>query len=292
MSRNKLRAGLAGLVAALAWGAGAPARAAWELNMPRGVTPISNEVYDLHMLIFWICVAIGIVVFGAMFIAMVRHRKARGVQAAQFHHSTRAEIVWTVVPFVILVSMAIPATKALIFMEDTSSPDLTVKITGYQWGWHYEYMDEDISFYSNLADSTRAAIYEDPTGVPNYLLEVDNAVVLPTGKKIRLLLTAQDVLHAWWVPELGQKKDAIPGFINEMWTRIDEPGVYRGQCAELCGAYHGFMPIVVEAKPQEEYREWVAAQKQARAGARDAQKLARAEAEAPPAASGPRRTAK
>lgn len=265
MHRNKLGIGVSSLLGLLAWCAPGAVRAAWELNMPRGVTPISREVYDLHMLIFWICVAIGVLVFGVMFVAIVRHRKARGVQAAHFHHSTRAEIVWTIIPFLILVTMAIPATKALILMEDTSSADMTVKITGFQWGWHYEYVEEGISFYSNLADTTRAAIYEDPTKVENYLLEVDNDLVLPTDRKIRLLITAKDVIHAWWVPELGQKKDAIPGFINELWTQIETPGVYRGQCAELCGAYHGFMPIVVEAKPEDEYQAWVAAQKEARA---------------------------
>ncbi|NIR28525.1 MAG: cytochrome c oxidase subunit II [Gammaproteobacteria bacterium] len=265
MYRNKLGIGVSGLLGLLTLGVSGAARAAWELNLPRGVTPISREVHDLHMLIFWICVAIGVLVFGVMFVAIVRHRKARRAQAAQFHHSTRAEIIWTIIPFVILVSMAIPATKALIFMEDTSGPDMTVKVTGYQWGWQYEYVDEGISFYSNLADTTRAAIYEDPTKVQNYLLEVDNDLVLPTGKKIRLLITAKDVIHAWWVPQLGQKKDAIPGYINELWTQIETPGVYRGQCAELCGAYHGFMPIVVEAKPEDEYQAWVAAQAEARA---------------------------
>lgn len=265
MSRNKLGFGVGGVLGLLAWGAPSAVRAAWELNMPRGVTPISREVYDLHMLILWICVAIGVLVFGVMFIAIVRHRKARGTPAAQFHHSTRAEIVWTIIPFLILVSMAIPATKALILMEDTSRADMTVKITGYQWGWHYEYVDEGVSFYSNLADTTRAAIYEDPSQVQDYLLEVDNDLVLPTDKKVRLLITATDVIHAWWVPELGQKKDAIPGFINELWTQVETPGVYRGQCAELCGAYHGFMPIVVQAKPEDEYQAWLAEQKQAQA---------------------------
>ena len=247
--------------------------AAWDLNLPVGVTPISKIVYDLHMLILWICVAIGIVVFGVMFISIVRHRKAAGAQAARFHHSTFAEIAWTIIPIVILVAMAVPATTTLIEMEDTTDADLTVKVTAYQWMWKYEYLEDGVTVYSTLAASSRQAIYEDPTKVENYLLEVDNPIVFPVDKKVRLLLTADDVIHAWWVPELGQKKDAIPGFINEIWTRVEEPGVYRGQCAELCGKDHGFMPIVVRAAPEEEYRAWVDERKVAQAeqaGARDA----------------------
>ena len=239
--------------------------AAWDLNLPVGVTPISKIVYDLHMLILWICIAIGVVVFGVMFISIVRHRKAAGAQAAQFHHSTFAEIAWTVIPIVILVAMAVPATTTLIEMEDTTDADLTVKVTAYQWMWKYEYIEDGVIVYSTLAPSSRQAIYEDPTKVDNYLLEVDNPIVFPVDKKVRLLLTADDVIHAWWVPELGQKKDAIPGFINEIWTRIEEPGVYRGQCAELCGKDHGFMPIVVRAAPEEEYRAWVDERKTAQA---------------------------
>lgn len=238
------------------------AMAAWdELNLPKGVTPISREVYDLHMLMLWICVIIGIVVFGAMFISMVLHRKAAGHKPAHFHHSTVAEIAWTIIPFAILVGFAIPATKTLLFMEDTSEADITIKVTGYQWLWKYEYVEDGVSFYSSLAQSSREGIYGDPWAVENYLLEVDNPVVLPVNKKVRLLLTADDVIHAWWVPALGQKKDAIPGFVNEIWTIIEEPGTYRGQCAELCGKDHGFMPIVVEAKSDAEYKQWVAAYK-------------------------------
>jgi cytochrome c oxidase subunit 2 len=238
------------------------AMAAWdELNLPVGVTPISRDVYDLHMLVLWICVIIGIIVFGAMFVSIVLHRKAAGHKAAQFHHSTLAEIVWTVIPSVILLGLAIPATKTLIDMEDTSEAELTLKVTAYQWLWKYEYVEDGVSFYSSLAPSSRAAIYGDPWQVDNYLLEVDNPVVLPVGKKVRILLTADDVIHAWWMPALGVKKDAIPGFINEMWVIIEEPGTYRGQCAELCGKDHGFMPIVVEAKSDDEYKQWVAAYK-------------------------------
>ena len=239
--------------------------AAWDLNLPVGVTPISRIVYDLHMLILWICVAIGVVVFGIMFISIVRHRKSAGAQAAQFHHSTFAEIAWTVIPIVILVAMAVPATTTLIEMEDTSDAEITVKVTGYQWKWKYEYIEDGITVYSNLAASSRQAIYEDPTQVENYLLEVDDPIVFPVDKKVRLLLTSDDVIHAWWVPELGQKKDAIPGYINEIWTRVEEPGVYRGQCAELCGKDHGFMPIVVRAVPEAEYQAWIAERKTAQA---------------------------
>jgi cytochrome c oxidase subunit 2 len=258
------------------WGAGllfwaGPAAADWALNMPKGVTPISRDVYDLHMLIFWICVAIGVVVFGVMFWSIIYHRKSRGAVAAQFHHSTKAEIIWTIIPALILIGMAIPATKTLIAMESTGESDLTIKVTGYQWKWHYDYVDEGISFFSTLAKSSNEARQLgsgiDPASVENYLLEVDNPIVVPVNKKIRFLTTANDVLHAWWVPALGWKRDAIPGFINESWAVIEEPGVYRGQCAELCGRDHAFMPIVLIAKEEGEYRQWVEEMKQAQAGA-------------------------
>ena len=243
------------------------ASADWELNMPQGVTETSQQVYNLHMYILWICVIIGILVFGTMFWSIWRHRKSTGAQAAQFHHSTTAEVAWTIIPVFILVGMAIPATRTLIAMEDTSSPDLTVKVTGYQWKWKYDYLEEEVSFFSNLHPSSRAAVYEDPSQAENYLLEVDNPLVVPVKKKIRFLITSDDVIHSWWVPDLGWKKDAIPGFVNEMWTRIPEPGIYRGQCAELCGKDHGFMPVVVVAKSEEEYQQWVAEQKSAQAPA-------------------------
>ena len=257
----------AGLAALLPLGA---AHAAWELNMPRGVTLISREAYDQHMLMLWWCVGIGVVVFGAMFYSMIRHRRAAGHAAAHFHHNTLAEIVWTVIPVLILVLMAIPATRALIVMEDTSEADMTLKVTGHQWKWRYEYLEDEVDFFSSLAPESREAIYADPFSREHYLLEVDNEVVLPVGRKVRILLTADDVIHAWWVPALGMKKDAIPGFINELWTRIDEPGVYRGQCAELCGKDHGYMPIVVRAVPGEEYAAWVGEQHAAREAAAQA----------------------
>ena len=234
----------------------------WALNMPRGVTPISNQLYDLHMLILWICVWIGAGVFGVMIYSIIRHRKAAGAQAAHFHHSLTAEIVWTLIPIIILVVMAIPATKTLIAMEDTSAPEITLKVTAYQWRWKYEYVDEGVTIISSLAPSSRRAIYQDEEPKPeNYLLEVDNRVVLPVNRKVRLLLTSDDVIHAWWVPALGPKKDAIPGYINAIWVLIKEHGVYRGQCAELCGRDHAFMPIVIEAKSDAEYRQWLTEQK-------------------------------
>jgi len=238
----------------------ANAAADWALNMPRGVTPISQDAYDLHMMILWICVAIGVVVFGAMFISIIRHRKSKGATAAQFHESTTVEIIWTIIPFLILIGMAIPATRALIAMEDTSDADLSIKVTGYQWKWGYEYLDEGIKFFSTLS-TPEEEIYNEQPKNEHYLLQVDNPVVVPANKKVRLLITASDVIHAWWVPKLGMKKDAIPGFVNEMWFKIEEPGTYRGQCAELCGKDHGFMPIVVIAKTEDDYAQWVADQK-------------------------------
>jgi cytochrome c oxidase subunit 2 len=240
--------------------------AEYGLNLRPGVTPIAQSAYSLHMLILWVCVAIGVVVFGAMFYSIIKHRKSRGAVAAQFHESTTVEIIWTIIPFLILIGMAIPATKALIAMEDTRNSDISIKVTGYQWKWQYEYLGEDVSFFSTLS-TPKDEIFNRAEKNPNYLLEVDNPVVVPVGKKVRLSITANDVLHAWWVPDLGMKKDAIPGFINEMWFNIDTPGTYRGQCAELCGKDHGFMPIVVVAKAQADYDKWLAEQKQAASAA-------------------------
>jgi cytochrome c oxidase subunit 2 len=241
----------------------------WGLNLPRGVTPFSQEVYDLHMYVLWIMCAIGLVVFGAMFYSILMHRKSRGAKAANWHHSTKVEIIWTVVPFAILIAVAIPATRSLIMMEDTANADMTIKITGYQWKWHYDYIGTEVKFFSTLEQKSNVARQRgsniDPFEVDNYLLDVDNYLVVPTNKKIRFLTTAGDVIHAWWVPALGWKRDAIPGFINESWALIKEPGVYRGQCAELCGRDHGFMPIVVRAIPEDEYMAWLQQQAQASA---------------------------
>jgi cytochrome c oxidase subunit 2 len=260
---------LAGATAAYIGAAFASVHADWALNMRQGATETSRAVFDLHMTIFWVCCAIGVVVFGAMIYSMLKHRKSKGAVAAQFHESTTMEILWTVVPIVILVSMAIPATRTLLAMEYTGGSDMTIKVTGIQWKWKYDYVDgegEGISFVSSLHPKHNEARLLGANSDleqfgDTYLLDVDNPVVIPTGKKVRFLLTAADVIHAWWVPDLGWKKDAIPGFINEAWTRVDEPGVYRGQCAELCGKDHGFMPIVVVAKAPEDYAEWVAKQK-------------------------------
>lgn len=238
------------------------------LNMTKGVTDISQSVYDLHMTILIICCVIGIVVFGVMFYAIIKHRKSQGAVAAQFHESTKVEVIWTIIPFLILIGMAIPATKTLIEMEDNSNADITIKITGSQWKWHYQYFDHDFGFYSLLA--TPAEQYDNRDGKnadvikgENYLLEVDKPLVLPIGKKVRFLITADDVIHSWWVPAFAVKQDANPGFINEAWTVINEPGIYRGQCAELCGKDHGYMPVVVKALSQEEYDQWILKQQQA-----------------------------
>lgn len=230
-------------------------------NMTRGVTATSRDIYDLHMLIFWVCVVIGIVVFGVMFYSIIVHRKSRGATAAQFHESTKLEIIWTLAPFVILIAMAVPASQTLIDQYDSSEADMDILITGYQWKWKYEYVGEDVSFFSNLRTS-RDEINNIEDKGEHYLLEVDKPLVIPTNKKVRFLITANDVIHAWWVPAFAVKQDAIPGFINTAWTVVDEEGVYRGQCAELCGRDHGFMPIVVEAKSPVDYDAWLAQQKQ------------------------------
>lgn len=229
------------------------------LNMTEGVTEISQKVFSLHMTIFLICCVIGVIVFGLMFYSIIRHRKSTGRSPAQFHESTKIEILWTAIPFLILIGMAIPATKTLIAMEDTSDADVTIKVTGSQWKWHYEYFGQDLGYYSVLA-TQREQINNKFAKGDNYLLEVDRPLVLPVGKKVRFLITSDDVIHSWWVPAFAVKKDANPGFINEAWTRVEQPGVYRGQCAELCGKDHGFMPIVVIVKPVDEYQAWLSEQ--------------------------------
>ncbi len=249
------------------------ASADYQLNMTQGVTPFAAEAYKQHMIAFIVCCVIGTLVFGVMFYSMFMHRRSRGYEAAQFSHSTKAEVLWTVIPVLILIGMAIPATKALILMEDTGESDMIVKITGYQWMWGYEYVDNGIKIYSKLdSDSNRVRQTGsglDPREIENYLLNVDNPIVLPTNTKIRFLITADDVIHSWWVPEFGWKRDAVPGFINEAWVLIEEEGVYRGQCAELCGKDHGFMPIVVIAKSPQEYEQWVLGQLLTQDGAVD-----------------------
>ncbi len=245
-----------------------------QINMSTGIseagaviTDLGAEIYGLHMLIFWICVAIGIGVFGVMLYSIYAHRKSKGVEPSQFHEHTGVEIAWTVVPFFILVLMAVPATSTLLEVYDNDDAEMSILVTGYQWKWKYEYLDadgENIAFFSNLATS-QEQIYNTDTKGENYLLEVDEPLVIPVDTKVRFLITANDVIHSWWVPEIAVKRDAIPGFINEAWTRVLAEGVYRGQCTELCGAYHGFMPVEVHVVGQGEFNDWMAAKRGAAA---------------------------
>lgn len=228
----------------------------WQMNLYRGVTPISKDMYDLHMLAIAICGVIGMIVFGVMFYALIRHRKSRNYPPAIFRDNMRLEIVWTIIPVFILAGLAFPATKILIRMNDNSNSDVTIKIVGHQWRWQYEYLNQGIKYFSNLSTPWDQIQNKQPKN-EWYLLEVDKPLVVPIDKKIRFLVTSNDVVHSWWVPELGVKRDAIPGFMHEAWARIEKPGIYRGQCAELCGINHGFMPIVVHAVPQEEFDQWV-----------------------------------
>jgi len=237
------------------------------LNMTRGITDISNEVFELHMLIFWICVAIGVLVFGVMFYSMYAHTREKNPVPATFDDNHKLEIAWTIIPFLILIAMAIPASKTLIKMYDDTAGDINIQVTGYQWKWQYRYLEDDVSFFSNLATDWDEINNLVPKG-ENYLQEVDEMVVIPTGKKVRFLITANDVIHSWWMPAFAIKQDAIPGFVNTAWTKVDVPGIYRGKCTELCGKNHGFMPIVVKVVEQDEYEEWVGIKKE------EAQKLA------------------
>ena len=272
------------------------ALADWQLDMTPGVTEVSQQIFDMHRIMLWWCVAIGVVVFGAMFYSMIKHRKSKGHKASQFHESTAVEIAWTVVPFLILIAMAVPATKALIAMTDTSDSALTIKVTGSQWKWHYEYLEYEGStdinldflsvlstpreqierpirsaglFPKGIAADRYSASGEYPEYGENYNVEVDNPLVIPTGKKVRFLITSDDVIHAWWVPDFAIKKDAVPGFINELWANVpaDQTGIYRGQCAELCGKDHAFMPIVVDARSPEDFEKWLASAQEAQAKA-------------------------
>jgi len=238
------------------------AQADYALNLKAPATEIARQIYDLHTLIMWVCVAIFIVVFGVMFYSIYKHRKSVGHKASQFHEHYLLEVVWTIIPALILIVMAYPATKTIFAMKDTTAADLSIKVTGYQWKWEYDYMDQDVRFISTLA-TPREQIDGTAEKSENYLLEVDHPMAVPIGKKVRILLTAKDVIHAWWVPEFGVKQDAIPGFIKEVWIRVEKPGTYRGQCAELCGKDHGFMPIVVEAMEEDKYNAWLASKKEA-----------------------------
>jgi cytochrome c oxidase subunit 2 len=252
-------------LALLGLSAAGPAWCDLGLNMPVGVTSTSREIYELHMLILWVCVVIGVGVYAAMVYAIVKFRKSKGAEPAKFTHNGVAEVIWTTIPAIILVVMAVPAARTLVRMEDTRGSELTIKVTGFQWRWQYDYIDDDVRFFSTLARDSNAARKlgsgTDPYTVDNYLLEVDNPLVVPVDTKVRLLLTAADVLHSWWMPMFGVKKDAIPGFINEAWFTADTEGTYRGQCAELCGMDHGFMPIVVRVTSREEYDAWLSSQR-------------------------------
>jgi cytochrome c oxidase subunit II len=274
-------------VATLGFAANAGANTSNGYNLPVGVTGLSRDIYALHMMVFWICVAIAIAVFGVMIYALVKFRHSQGAVAdTAMVHSTKVEIIWTIIPVVILVVMAVPAAKVILMMEDTRNSELSIRVTAYQWKWQYQYMDagEGVNFFSTLArDSNFARQLRsgiDPNTVPNYLLEVDKPMVIPSGTKVRLLLTSQDVIHAWWVPDFGAKRSAIPGFVNELWFKVDpgKEGIYRGQCAALCGRDHGFMPIVVDVRTPDDFKKWVdeqkAAVKQAAAPAGDVPRTA------------------
>jgi cytochrome c oxidase subunit 2 len=280
------RAVAAPAVGVLALLGASPAMAAWTLNLREGVTELSREIYDLHMLILWICVAIAVAVFGVMIYSIATFRKSKGAVAADFDHNTKAEVIWTVIPVIILVAMAVPAARTLIKIDDTRGSELTVKVTGYQWKWQYDYVDEGVSFFSTLSQASNEARILDSgvnvREVEHYLLDVDNPMVVPVDTKVRVLITGADVIHNWWVPDFGVKKDAIPGYINELWFRADTVGTYRGQCAELCGRDHAFMPVVVRVVEQAEYDTWLADQKAARQAA--AAPAAQAAAVAPAAA--------
>ena len=269
--------------AGLALSAEAGANTSNGYNLPVGVTDLSRAMYALHMEVFWICVGIAVVVFGMMIYTLLKFRRSQGaIPDTAMLHSTKVEVIWTVIPVVILVVIAIPAADLILKMEDTRNSEMSIRVTGYQWKWQYQYMDsaEGINFFSTLAQDSNFArqLHSgiDPTTVPNYLLEVDKPMVIPSGTKVRLLLTSQDVIHAWWVPDFGAKRSAVPGFVNELWFRVEpgKEGIYRGQCAALCGQDHGFMPIVVDVRTPDAFKKWVlerqAALKQAAASPGDA----------------------
>lgn len=258
------------MLGAAALGLPGMARAEFALNLPAPATSLAHRIFDLHSLILWICLGIFVVVFVPMGIAIVRHRKSRGHAPYSFHDHPTLELAWTVVPVLILVGMAWPATSTVLAMKDTSAPDLTIKVTGHQWKWEYEYLGEDVRFFSSLA-TPREQIDNAQPKAATYLLEVDRPLVVPTGRKVRLVLTATDVIHSWWIPAFGVKQDAIPGFLRDSWFTVDAPGTYRGQCAELCGVGHGFMPIVVEALPPERYATWLQEQKAKAATSRESE---------------------
>ncbi len=286
--QHPCRAGVAALaVSGLSATAGANTSNGY--NLPIGVTDLSRAMYGLHMEVFWICVGIAVVVFGAMIYSLLRFRQSQGaVPDTTMVHSTKVEIIWTAIPVLILVVMAVPAAELILKQEDTRNSELSIRVTGYQWKWEYQYMDAGagVDFFSTLKQDSNFARQLnsgiDPKSVPNYLLDVDKPMVIPSGTKVRLLLTSMDVIHSWWVPDFGAKRSAIPGFVNELWFKVDagKEGIYRGQCAALCGRDHGFMPVVVDVRSADDFKKWVAEQK---AAANPTAPAAPAEAPAPPA---------
>ncbi|MDE3010402.1 MAG: cytochrome c oxidase subunit II [Pseudomonadota bacterium] len=259
------------------------AQAGYDVNIPAPKSTISFQIFDLHMEILYVCLAIFVVVFGVMFYSLFAHRKSKGAVAAHFHENTTVEVVWTIVPFLILAAMAMPATRTVLAMKDPSNADMTIKVTAFQWKWQYDYLNDGVKFYATLSTPRAEIGSPEAPGKPvseHYLLETDNNVVVPVGKKVRLLITANDVIHGWYVPQLGVNQYGIPGFIKESWFQATEPGVFRGQCSQICGKEHGYMPIVVEAKSAEDYAAWVKEQKARQAAAEGAQKLSLADAPA------------
>ena len=234
----------------------------WDaLNMREGVTQVSRDVFELHMLIFYICVAIGAVVFSVMFYSLFRYTKKRNPNPSTFHESTKLEVAWTIIPFLVLIAMAVPASKTLTEIYDDEEGEINIQVVGYQWKWEYKYLEDDINFFSNLSTDQDEIYNLVPKG-ENYLLEVDEPLIIPVDTRVRFLITANDVIHSWWVPDFAIKQDAIPGFINTAWTRAEETGIYRGNCTELCGKNHGFMPVVVKVVEKDEYNDWVLSKKE------------------------------
>ena len=274
MKNLRLTAGLASALLP------AIASASYDVNIPAPRSVISSQIYGLHMEILYVCLAIFVVVFGVMFYSLFAHRKSKGAVAAHFHENTTVEVVWTVIPFLILAAMALPATRTVLAMKDPSNPDMTIKVTAYQWKWQYEYLNDGVKFYATLSTPREEIGTPEAPGKPvseHYLLETDNTVVVPVNKKVRLLITANDVIHGWYVPQLGVNQYGIPGFIKESWFQATEPGFFRGQCSQICGKEHGYMPIVVEAKSAEDYAAWVKDQKAQQAAAEGRQQVSLAD---------------
>ena len=259
--RNAAIAAIIGVTALVAL-ISLPAMASYDVNIPQPASPVADQIYGLHMYILWVCATIFVVVFGMMFYSIFKFRKSNGAKPdVNFHESTLIEIIWTIIPFIILIAIAVPATKTVLQMKDTSNPDMTIKVTGFQWGWRYDYNAENFGFYSNLS-TPWSQIGQPGTASTeakgkDYLLEVDNALVVPVGKRIRLLITSNDVIHGWYVPQLGINQYGIPGFIKDVWFTAESVGTFKGQCSQICGKLHGYMPIAVIVKSETDYAKWV-----------------------------------